>query len=109
MKILFICNQNQHRSKTAEELFRDRFETRSTGLYNETPVTEKELEWADTIIVMEDFQQTELSKRFPDTCLKKRILSLDIPDTYHHNQPELIDLLENKMQELLKSIPLTVS
>ena len=47
MKILFICNQNQHRSKTAEELFKDRFDTASAGLYNEKPVTEQELEEAE--------------------------------------------------------------
>jgi len=52
MNILFICNQNQNRSKTAEELFKDRFNTRSAGLYNEKPVTEKQISWADVIIVM---------------------------------------------------------
>lgn len=94
MKALFICNQNQHRSKTAEELFKNRFETRSAGLYNEHPVKQEDLEWADIIIVMEDFQRTELSKRFPELYLKKQIISLDIPDMYQYDQKELKDLLE---------------
>ena len=46
MKLLFICSQNLHRSPTAEEVFRGRFETRSAGLYNEAPVTAEQLEWA---------------------------------------------------------------
>lgn len=101
MKVLFICNQNKHRSKTAEEFFKDRFETKSAGLYNEKPVTEKELEWADLIVVMEDHQRTEISNRFPKEYMKKRILSLDIPDQYSHGQKELIDILNIKMNSLL--------
>ena len=104
MKILFICNQNQHRSRTAEDLFKDRFETRSAGLYNEHPVEEKDLDWADIVIVMEDFQRTELSKRFPKTYMKKQIISLEIPDMFQYNQPELIELLEKRMKEHLPSI-----
>lgn len=97
MKLLFICNQNQNRSKTAEELFKDRFETKSAGLYNEKPVTEKEIEWADLVVVMEKEHRTELSKRFPKQYMKKRILCLDIPDVYYHNQPELIEILNSKI------------
>ncbi|MBD3362068.1 phosphotyrosine protein phosphatase [Candidatus Woesearchaeota archaeon] len=104
MKALFICNQNQHRSKTAEELFKDRFETKSAGLYNEIPVKEQDLEWADKIFVMEDEQRLELSKRFPKQYLKKQILSLNIPDIFHFNQSELISLLNFKMTQLILTI-----
>ena len=34
MKLLFICNQGMHRSKTASELLKHGFETESAGLYN---------------------------------------------------------------------------
>lgn len=101
MKVLFICNQNQNRSKTAEELFSDRFETKSAGLYNEKPVTVKQLQWADAVIVMEEEQRRELSKRFPKLYMQKHILSLDIPDVYHYNQPELIEILKGKITESL--------
>ena len=101
MKVLFICNQNQNRSKTAEELFSEEFETKSAGLYNEKPVTKKQLEWADLIIVMENAQRTELANRFPQQYLKKQIVSLDIPDIYIYNDPELIGLLKIKINKLL--------
>jgi len=101
MKVLFICNQNQHRSKTAEEIFKDKFETKSAGLYTEKPVTKEQLSWADTIIVMEDEQRKEIAKRFPDVYMKKKVLSLNIPDIYHYNQKELIDILKSKVKELL--------
>ena len=99
-KILFICNQNQNRSKTAEEIFNKRFETKSAGLFNEKPVSERELNWADIIFVMEDFQREEIAKRFPREYMKKRILSLNIPDVYYYNQPELIKELKNKITKL---------
>ena len=101
MKILFICNQNQNRSKTAEHLFSDRFKTKSAGLYNEKPVSSSQIKWADLIIVMEEEQRDELAKRFPNEYMQKHILSLDIPDIYHFDQPELIDILNTKFESLL--------
>lgn len=101
MKLLFICNQNQNRSKTAEHLFKDKYETRSAGLYNEHPVTESDMEWADIILVMEDTQRQELSKRFPKMYLKKQILSLNIPDTYYYNQPSLLQILNERLIEAI--------
>ena len=101
MKVLFICNQNQNRSKTAEKLFKSRFKTKSAGLYNENPVMEKDLSWADVVVVMEDEQRSEIAKRFPKLYMEKRILSLNIPDVYHFDQPELNHLLESKMKALI--------
>ena len=101
MNILFICNQNQHRSKTAEKLFKNSFHTKSACLYNEKPVTQKQIEWADKIIVMEDFQRTEIAKRFHEMYMHKRIISLDIPDIYHFDQPELKTLLKQKLNSVI--------
>lgn len=97
MKLLFICNQGINRSKTAEIIFKYKFETKSAGLYNNL-VTEKQIEWADAIFVMEDFQRNEISKRFPKQYFKKRILSLEILDICKFNQQELIELLNKKME-----------
>ena len=100
MNVLFVCNQNQNRSKTAESLFKARFKTKSAGLYNQKPLTEKQLSWADKVIVMEEFQRNEISKRFPKQYLQKQIFSLNIPDIYSHNQPELKQILNSKLNEL---------
>ena len=78
MNVLFICNQNQNRSVTAERIFSDVFSTKSAGLYNNDPVTETDLEWAHLVVVMEDNQRSELAKRFPDYYLKRRIISLEM-------------------------------
>lgn len=100
MKVLFICNQNMHRSKTAEALFKYKFDTKSAGLYNNS-VSKAQLEWADIIMVMDDEQRSELAKRFPNQYMKKRILSLNVSDVYRYNQPELICILKNKVNKLL--------
>ncbi|MDD5132889.1 MAG: phosphotyrosine protein phosphatase [Candidatus Nanoarchaeia archaeon] len=101
MKVLFVCNQNENRSKTAEELFKDKFETKSVGLFNSKPITEKELSWADLVVVMEDHQRTEISKRFPKLYLQKQIISFNIPDVYTYNQKELIAILEDKFEDII--------
>ena len=100
MNVIFICNQNQNRSKTAEEVFQNVFKTKSAGLYNDNPITAQQLEWADLVMVMEDAQRKELAKRFPKQYLAKQILNLDIPDIYKYNQPELINILRSKVTEL---------
>ncbi|MBI4141639.1 phosphotyrosine protein phosphatase [Candidatus Woesearchaeota archaeon] len=101
MNVLFVCNQNENRSKTAEEIFKSRFETKSAGLFNRNPITEKELSWADVIVVMEDAQCREISKRFPKLYLQKRIVCLDIPDFFHRGQPELVSLLNEKISSVV--------
>ena len=53
------------------------------------------------ILVMEDFQRNEIAKRFPRAYMQKSILSMDIPDIFHYNQPELVDLMKSKIKELL--------
>lgn len=100
MKVLFICNQNQNRSKTAEKIFNKRFKAKSAGLYNLKPVTEKQISWADVVVVMEEEQRSEIAKRFPKQYMLKRILSLDIPDIYHYNQLELVEILKSKINKL---------
>lgn len=102
MKVLFICNQNQNRSKTAEVIFRESFSTKSAGLFNPKPVSEKEFSWADVVMVMEEFQRSELAKRFPKLYLQKRILSLDIPDKFHYNDPKLVKLLQQRVKQYSK-------
>lgn len=99
MKVLFVCNQN--RSLTAERIFKGRFDTKSAGLYNERPVTESQISWADMVIVMEDSQRAEIARRFPGLYMKKRIISFDIPDNYYYNQPELIEALKEKVDSLV--------
>ncbi|MBN2142463.1 phosphotyrosine protein phosphatase [Candidatus Woesearchaeota archaeon] len=95
-KVLFISNQNLNRSRTAELLFKDRFNTRSAGLCNFHPVTARQIAWADRVVVMEESHKEELSSRFPKKSLQDKVVSLDIPDIYRFNNPALMVFLESK-------------
>ena len=105
IKILFVCNQGENRSKTAKELFSKKYETKSAGIYaieEENMLTKELLEWADIIIVMEESHRRWISHEFPKQYMMKKILCLDIPDIYQYNQPELIDVLKMKVKKELK-------
>ncbi len=104
MNVLFICNQNLNRSRTAEEIFKDRFTTKSAGLYNDTPVSLRELSWADVVVVMEDAHRSEIAKRFPRIYMQKRIISLGIPDIHLYGDPDLKKILKSKVQELVEPV-----
>ncbi|MFH1133224.1 MAG: phosphotyrosine protein phosphatase [Nanoarchaeota archaeon] len=104
MNLLFVCNQGKNRSRTAAELFKGRYKTRSSGLFASRPLSEKALTWADLVVVMEDAQRAEIGKRFPATYLKKKIISLDIPDIFQYNQSELIDLLQDQKGAILAAV-----
>ena len=45
---------------------------------------------------MEEHQRSELAKRFPKEYIQKQIISLNIPDIYKFDQPELKDILKEK-------------
>lgn len=100
MRVLFVCNQNKYRSKTAELVFRDRCEVKSAGLYGGKLLSREDITWADTIAVMDEEQRHELVKRFPYESLQKRIVSLDISDVYGFNQETLRVALLKKAEVL---------
>jgi len=101
MNILFVCNQNEHRSPTAECIFKDHEGVcvRSAGLYDGSKVLldRKLLEWADVVFVMEEEQKEEIKQRFPE-C-RKNIIVLDIPDIYSYMDERLIILLKERTKQ----------
>jgi len=97
MKVLFICNQNENRSKTAEIIFKTRYNTKSAGLFCENPLKKEDILWAELVIVMEDRQRKIISERFPQEYILKRIINLNIPDNYYYMQTSLIEILKIKM------------
>ncbi|MGH8353012.1 MAG: low molecular weight protein tyrosine phosphatase family protein [Pseudomonas sp.] len=105
-RLLFICSQNRMRSPTAELLFRvqPNLETRSAGLGDEAekPLTVAAMEWADLIFVMEETHKRKLTQRFARQLKGKRVICLDIPDIYAYMDPELIQLLLDKVSPFLK-------
>jgi|SRR3989338_169666 len=105
-KILFICTVNRLRSKTAEALLKDNdnYEVKSAGTSPnaDNPVTRELLEWADDIFVMEKNHRDAIHKKFPNIYNDKKIECLYIPDEYEYMDPELVDILKNKLLKYFK-------
>jgi len=105
MKLLFVCNLGENRSRTAKELFSGKFDTESCGAYDEkNRMTAELLDWADVIFVMEEHHRSFISRNYPKQYMAKRIINLGVPDSYRYNQPELIGLLKTRINKWLKVI-----
>jgi predicted protein tyrosine phosphatase len=105
--LLFVCSRNQWRSPTAERVFRDssRFNVRSGGTSSSARrrVTERDVEWADVILVMESRHRDALREMFGHRAREAKILTLGIPDEYQFMDPELVEQLRTRVNELLDS------
>ena len=103
--ILFVCTANQQRSPTAEELYRNdsRFEVRSAGTSTPatTAVSAELVEWADTIVTMEQRHAKEIRLEFPKLAAKTRFIVLGIPDIYEYMDPTLQGEIRDKFEAKL--------
>ena len=104
MNILFICSKNRWRSLTAEKIFQANpgVHVRSAGTDQDARirVTEKLLNWATIIFVMEKDHQEKLIQKF-STARDMRMVNLDIPDHFQYMDEELIEMLRTSVESYL--------
>ncbi|HVV55870.1 MAG TPA: hypothetical protein VHC47_11115 [Mucilaginibacter sp.] len=102
--LLFICNRNQWRSPTAEQLFRDHplHDALSAGTSNSAriKVNQGMIDWADVIFFMEWEHRDIVTQRF--RLQDQKLIVLEIEDIYPFGDPELIDMLTICLAEYLK-------
>ena len=107
IKLLFICSRNQWRSRTAEEIFKNRpgYAVKSAGTEPSARirVTEGLIGWADIIFVMERKHRALLLDRFPEALSERPIHCLDIPDDFAFMDPDLVASLESAVAEYFES------
>jgi predicted protein tyrosine phosphatase len=106
MNLLFVCEANQLRSPTAENIF-SRYpgiQAKSAGVGKQAtvPLSLELLEWADLIFVMEKRQRNIIHSRFKEIYRRKRIICIYISDDYEFMDPELIQLLEERVAPYLE-------
>lgn len=98
MNLLFICSRNQWRSPTAEAIFKNHaiYKARSAGTEKSAriKVSQKLLDWADIVFVMEKNHKERLEKNF---SIGSEVIILEIPDEYKFMDPELIDSLKTAL------------
>lgn len=106
-KILVVCGRNKKRSRTAESIFKndDRFSIRSAGLSakSDRKISEKDLDWADLIFVMETGYRARIWGQFRQMELPP-IEVLDIPDDYEFMDEELVELLTDRINDTLRIV-----
>lgn len=102
LRILFVCSRNQWRSPTAEAIYRNdpRIEARSAGTSSAARyrVTASLLRWADLVLVMEHEHKQRLRDQFPKEFRDVEVAVLNIPDDYQPMDPELIELLLERVE-----------
>jgi protein-tyrosine phosphatase len=98
MNLLFVCSRNQWRSPTAEEIFKNSQEhqVKSAGTEPSARIklTEKQINWADIIFVMEKKHKDRIEQRFAAVVDEKELIVLDSPDDYQFMDEELVDLIK---------------
>lgn len=93
-----MCSRNQWRSPTAEEIFKNSQEHQAKSAGTEPlariKITEKLINWADIIFVMEKKHKDRINQRFATVVDEKELIVLDIPDEYQFMDEELVDLIK---------------
>ncbi|MDO8680002.1 MAG: protein tyrosine phosphatase [Acidobacteriota bacterium] len=95
---------NQWRSPTAERLWSksDRLNVRSAGTSASARrrVSERDLEWADVVLVMEHRHRDILRERFGDAARDVKIEVLDIGDDFQFMDADLVTLLQQRVRDV---------
>ena len=103
LRILVICSHNKWRSPTAEAVYRrdKRFHIKSAGLGKLSPhqVSLRDIETSNLILYMEKDHLERIKLLFPNIELPPT-MNLDVPDQYQFMDPELIEILKEKIENI---------
>ena len=98
--LLFVCTANIDRSRAGEALFENskRYEAKSAGIhaFAETRISQEAIDWADVIFCMEHEHKQHIIDNF-DVDINK-IIVLNITNEYARHDPELEELLREKLR-----------
>ncbi|MSU66491.1 MAG: protein tyrosine phosphatase [Opitutus sp.] len=107
MRLLFVCSRNKWRSRTAEKIYEgiNGYAVKSAGTEAgaRVKVTAGLVGWADLILCMEKKHVQRLREKFPEELADKQLICLHITDDYTFMDPELIELLQARLQEHLEA------
>lgn len=105
MNILFVCSRNKWRSRTAETIFKNapyhQVQSAGTEASARIKLTERMLQWADQILVMEKQHRERIVQCFGNGYTP-RIVVLDIADDYEYMDETLIELLREAVGPYLE-------
>lgn len=101
MNLLFVCDKNVMRSRTAETIYNTDgiHNAKSAGIIIGAKVmlSSELIRWSDIVFVMEEEQKLYLTEEFPGSIGHREIVVLDIHDYYYFMEPELVELLKTRV------------
>lgn len=107
-KVLVLCSRNRWRSPTAEKLINAlpgyRARSAGTAASARVRVNQKHVEWADVILVMEPHHAKRVREEFGPLLQDTPLHCLDVPDDHQFMDPELVQLLHERLPEFLPAI-----
>jgi predicted protein tyrosine phosphatase len=100
-RVLCVCSAGLLRSPTIARVLAEtyNYNTRAAGIAEEyalIDVNDVLIEWADEIVVAEDWMGVEIMKRFPSVT---KYISLDLPDIYERMNPKLVKLIKERYEK----------
>ena len=104
-KVLCVCSAGLLRSPTAAVVLSQppfNFNTRAAGVSGDYALVELDqvlLTWADEIVCMEKWHETEIRAKLQDFTLAKPIIVLSVPDDYPYRAPELMKAIKDSYEE----------
>lgn len=101
-KVLFVCSMGILRSATGARLYAGRYNTRSAGTFNDAliPITPLLLTWADEVVFVNLTNFDRALEQYPEELKHKKVVVLDIPDTYPHMDPMLVKAFEEQYEKV---------
>ncbi|MEM8672310.1 MAG: phosphotyrosine protein phosphatase [Cyanobacteria bacterium P01_G01_bin.67] len=104
VNLLFVCSKNKWRSPTAEAIYRhdSRVKVCSAGTSASAKkrISERDLQWADLILVMEHKHRKIIISKYSYLTLPP-IVVLDIPDEYEYMSDELVKMIKGSTESIL--------
>lgn len=103
--MLFVCQNNGARSKTAEILFYENMDInpKSAGLSpdSEQRLSHPRIRWADIVFVMDQAEADAVRGKFSKSLADKPLVILDIPDDFIYVEQPLVALLQKRVAPYL--------
>lgn len=108
--IQFICSANKDRSRTAEDHYShlrpdNNYDSAGTNQkicfqLGTSYIRKEQLEWADNIFLMESKHRKAIEK-LHGSSFNSKMKVLNILDHYQYGDRELIQILEQKLNEII--------
>lgn len=112
-RVLCVCSAGLLRSPTAAWVLGQEpynYNTRAAGLDTDhalIAVDEVLLSWADEVVCMQAEQAVRVEKWLHESVLggkEKRVINLDIPDSFAYRDPELVKRVKKEYNSILKAL-----